>query len=485
VPKAYQMYINGRWVDAIDGKTFDDYNPYSGEVYARLPSGKRRDARKACDAAAAAFPDWSHTPPAERQRYLLRAADIFERRQQEILNIVTQETGGTFGWGMFQTGFVPGLLREAAAQVHAISGEIIPADLPGAFFMTIRQPVGVVAGIAPWNAPLILSLRAVALPMACGNTTVLKPSAKAPVSGGIIFAEVFEEAGFPRGIFNVVTNGPGFSGEVGDEFIEHPKVRRLSFTGSTEVGRQIAEKAARHLKKVTLELGGNDPLIILKDADIDYAVNAATFGRFNHQGQICMSSKRIIVEKPLATHFTEKFVEKVQRLKVGDSQDPDTVIGPLINQEQVDKLHKQVEEAIKQGARLVCGGKYDGRCYYPTVLTGVTPDMNIAREETFGPVAPIIIVEDADEAVRVANDSRFGLSAGVITSDFQKGLEIAERLESGMVHINDSTIHDEPQVPFGGMKESGYGRHGGRAAIEEFTELRWISIQRTPRQYPF
>ena len=479
------MYIGGKWVCAIDGETFDDYNPYSGEVFARLPSGKRRDARKACDAAAAAFPEWSHTPPAKRQRYLLRAADIFEERQQEILNIVAQETGAAFGFGMFQTDFVSGLLREAAAQVHAIGGEIIPADLPGAFFMAIRQPVGVVAGIAPWNAPLILSLRAVALPMACGNTTVLKPSAEAPVSGGIVFAEVFEEAGFPKGVFNVVTNGPGFSGEVGDELIEHPKVQRLSFTGSSEVGRQIAEKAARHLKKVTLELGGNDPLIVLKDADVDYAVNAATFGRFNHQGQICMSSKRIIVERPLAAHFTKKFVEKARTLKVGDPQDPDTIVGPLINQVQVDKLHKQVQEAIKQGAKLVCGGKYDRLCYYPTVLTNVAPSMNIAREETFGPVAPIIVVEDADEAVRVANDSRFGLSAGVITGDFQKGLEIAERLESGMVHINDSSLHDEPQVPFGGMKESGYGRHGGRAAIEEFTELRWISIQRTPRQYPF
>jgi acyl-CoA reductase-like NAD-dependent aldehyde dehydrogenase len=485
VSKAYQMYMNGQWLDAADGKTFDDYNPYNGEVYATLPAGKRRDARKACDAAAAAFPGWSHTAPAERQKYFLRAADILEKRQQEIVNIVAQETGGTLAWGMFQTGFVPGLLREAAAQVHAITGEIIPADLPGAFFMAIRQPVGVVAGIAPWNAPLILSLRAVALPMACGNTAVLKPSAEAPVTGGIIFAEVFEEAGLPRGVFNVVTNGPGFSGEVGDEFIEHPKVRRLSFTGSTEVGRQIAEKAARHLKKVTLELGGNDPLIVLKDADIDYAVNAATFGRFNHQGQVCMSSKRIIVEEAVAARFTEKFIEKVRALKVGNPQDPDTVIGPLINQKQVDKLHKQVEEATKQGASIVCGGKYDGRCYYPTVLTNVTPDMNIAREETFGPVAPIMVVEDADEAVRVANDSRFGLSAGVITGDLQKGLDMAERLEAGMVHVNDSTIHDEPQVPFGGMKESGYGRHGGRAAIEEFTELRWISIQRTPRQYPF
>ena len=481
--KTYQMYIDGQWLGSIDGETFDDYDPYNGEVYATLPSGKRADAGKACDAAAAAFPDWSHTPPAERQRYFLRAAGILERRQQEIVGIITRETGGTLGWGMFQTGFVPGLLREAAGQVHAINGEIIPADLPGAFFMAIRQPVGVVAGIAPWNAPLILSLRAVALPMACGNTTVLKPSAEAPVSGGILLAEVFEEAGLPKGVFNVVTNGPGFSGEVGDELIEHPRVRRLSFTGSTEVGRQIAEKAARHLKKVTLELGGNDPLIILKDADVDYAVNAATFGRFNHQGQVCMSSKRIIVERPLAAHFAEKFIEKVRRLKVGDPQEPDTVIGPLINQKQVEKLHRQVEEAIKQGARLACGGKYEGRCYYPTILTNITPDMNIAREETFGPVAPIMVVEDADEAVRVANDSRFGLSAGVITSDSLKGLNIAERLESGMVHINDSTIHDEPQVPFGGMKESGYGRHGGRAAIDEFTELRWISIQRTPRQY--
>ena len=483
--KAYQMYIDGQWLDAIDGETFDDYNPYNGEVYAKLPSGKRADARKACDAAAAVFPDWSHTPPAERQRYFLRAADILERRQQEILSIITQETGGTLGWGMFQTSFVAGLLREAAAQVHAIKGEIIPADLPGAFFMAIRQPVGVVAGIAPWNAPLILSMRAVALPMAYGNTTVLKPSAEAPVSGGIILAEVFEEAGLPRGVFNVVTNGPGFSAEVGDEFIQHPKVRRLSFTGSSEAGRQIAEKAAHHLKRVALELGGNDPLMILKDADVDYAVNAATFGRFNYQGQICMASKRIIVEKAVAARFTEKFVKNVQRLKVGDPRDADTVIGPLINQEQVDRLHGQVQEAIKQGARLVCGGKYEGRCYYPTVLTNVTPDMNIAREETFGPVAPITIVEDADEAVRVANDSRFGLSAGIITGDFLQGLDIAERLETGMVHINDSTIHDEPQVPFGGMKESGYGRHGGSAAIEEFTELRWISIQRTPRQYPF
>jgi acyl-CoA reductase-like NAD-dependent aldehyde dehydrogenase len=482
--KEYKMYINGEWVAAADGTTFDKHNPYTGEVYAKVASGKAEDARRAVNAATEAFPGWAATPPAERAMYFLKAADIMERRQQDIVGILTEETGGTFGWDMFQTHFTPGLLRAAAAQVHMVTGEIIPADLPGAFFMALRQPVGVVVGIAPWNAPLILSLRAVALPMAYGNTTVLKPSSESPISGGLIYAEIFEEAGFPKGVLNVLTNGPGFSREVGDEFIAHPEVRRISFTGSTEVGRELAEKAGRHLKRVTLELGGSDPVIILRDADLDYAVNAATFGRFMHQGQICMSSKRFIVEKPIADEFIEKFVKRASGLKVGDPREPDTVIGPLINQEQLDKLAAQVEDALARGAKLLCGGKHEGLCYYPTVLTEVTEDMKVLQEETFGPVAPVIVVEDAEEALRVANNSRYGLSAGVITRDFEKGLSIAEKLETGMVHINDCSVHDEPQVPFGGVKDSGWGRHGGLAALEEFTELRWVTMQRTPRQYP-
>ena len=481
----YLMYINGEWVNAVRNRTFDDYNPFTGEVFAKVPCGEREDTKQAIDAADAAFPAWAHTPPAQRASYFLKAADILEKRQKEVLQILTEEAGTTFGVGMFQLGFTPGLLREAAAQVHGAMGEIIPADLPGAFFMTVRQPVGVVAGISPWNVPLILSLRAFALPLAYGNTTVLKPSGETPVSGGIVFAEVFEEAGFPKGVFNVVTNSPGFSEEVGDELITNPKVRRISFTGSTETGRHLAEKAGRYLKRVALELGGKDPLIVLRDADIDYAVNAAVFGSFFHQGQVCMSVERIIVEKPVAQEFTEKLVKKAQGLKVGDPREPDTVIGPLINQEQLNKVRTHVEEAVTAGANLLCGGKYEGLCYYPTVLTDVTADMKVFCEETFGPVAPVIVVEDADEAVRVANDSRYGLSAGIITRDFEKGLELAERIESGMVHINDSSIHDEPQVPFGGVKESGWGRHGGRAALEEFTELRWITMQRTPRHYPF
>jgi acyl-CoA reductase-like NAD-dependent aldehyde dehydrogenase len=485
MPREYKMYINGEWVDALDREMYDDYNPYTGEVFAKVPAGKRADAKRAVDAAAAAFLTWSHTLPAERRTLFLKAADILEKRREELIAIIAEETGGAFGWAIFQTQFAPGLLREAAGQVHRATGEIIPADLPGAFYMAIRQPVGVVAGIAPWNAPLILSLRSICLPIAYGNTAILKPSTESSVIGGVVIAEAFHQAGFPRGVLNLVTNGPGRSGEVGDELIENPAVRRINFTGSTAVGRQLAEKAGRHLKRVAFELGGHNPLIILRDADVDYAVNAATFGAFFHQGQICMSVRRVIVEKPIAKEFTEKFVRKVSALKVGNPKEPDTVIGPLINTHQLKEVKQNVEAAVRDGAKILYGGKVKGPCYYPTVLTDIKPNTQFAREETFGPVVSVIVVEDEDDAVRVANDTPYGLSSGVVTNDFGKGLSIAERIESGMVHINDSSVHDEPQVPFGGLKDSGWGRLGGRAAIEEFTELRWISIQRTQRQYPF
>jgi len=483
--REYKMYINGEWVDALDRAMYDDYNPYTGEVFARVPSGKRGDARRAIEAAAAAFPAWSNTLPAERQALFLKAADILQKKQNEIVTILAEETGCTFGFAMFQTMFTPGLLREAASQVHNPIGEIIPADLPGAFYMAIRQPVGVVAGIAPWNAPLILSLRAICLPIAYGNTAVLKPSTESSVSGGVVIAEIFHEAGFPKGVLNLVTNGPGGSGEVGDELIENPRVRRINLTGSTSVGRQLAEKAGRHLKRVSLELGGQNPLVILRDADVDYAVNAAAFGAFLHQGQICMSVRRIIVEKPIAREFTEKFVKKISAFKVGNPKEPDTIIGPLINKQQFSQVKGNVDAAVRDGAKILCGGKAEGLCYHPTVLTNVKPSTPFAREETFGPVVSVIEVENEEEAVRAANETAYGLSAGVITRDFVKGLAVAERIETGIVHINDQSVHDEPQVPFGGVKDSGWGRFGGRAALEEFTELRWISMQRTPRQYPF
>ena len=483
--REYKMYINGEWVGALDNKVYDDLNPYTGEVFARVPSGKRADARRAVDAAAAAFPAWSHTLPAERQALFLKAADILEKKRDEIITILAEETGCTFGFAMFQAGFTPGLLREAAAQVYQANGEIIPADLPGALYMTVRQPVGVVAGIAPWNAPLILSLRSICMPIAYGNTAILKPSMESAVVGGVVIAEVFHEAGFPKGVLNLITNGPGRSGEVGDEFIENPKVRRINLTGSSAVGRQLAEKAGRHLKRIALELGGQNPLVILRDANIDDAVNAAAFGGFLHQGQICMSTRRAIVEKPIAREFTEKLVKKVSAFKVGNPKEPDTIIGPLINQQQFDQVKKSVDAAVRDGAKILCGGKSEGLCYYPTVLANVKPGTPFSCEETFGPVVSVIEVKDEDEAVAVANDTMYGLSASVFTRDFAKGWAIAERIESGIVHINDQTVNDEPQVPFGGVKNSGWGRFGGKAALEEFTELRWITMQLAPRQFPF
>jgi aldehyde dehydrogenase (NAD+) len=416
---------------------------------------------------------------------MLRTADALEKRQEDIIRTIREESGATFGITAFQFATSVGLFREAASQITFLTGEVVPVDRPGAFSMVIRKPVGVVAGISPWNAPMVLALRAIAFPIAFGNTVVTKPSAETPVSGALLIAEIFEEVGLPPGVYNTVTNAPGHSNEIGDEFIENPEVRHISLTGSTAVGKQIAEKAGKYLKKVTLELGGSDPLIVLKDADIDYAVNATVFGRFLHQGQICMSSKRIMVEKQIAEEYIAKLVTKVETLKVGDPLEQDTIIGPIINKTQLNIIKKQVDEAVKKGTKLLCGGKIEGLCYYPTVLTNIDRDMNIIKEEVFGPVAPVIVVEDAEEAIGIANESAYGLSAGIITKDMQKGLDIAEKIESGMVHINDATINDEPQVPFGGCKDSGYGKTGGRQVMDEYTELRWITIQRTPREYPF
>ena len=485
MPRDYRMYIDGEWVDALDGESYDDLDPYTGDVFARVPAGKRADARRAIDAAAAAFPSWSRTLPSERQALFLKAADILQSKRDEIITILAEETGCAFGFGMFQCTFTPSLLREAAAQAHQASGETIPADLPDALYLALRQPVGIVAGIGPWNAPLILSLRAICMPILYGNTTVLKPSTEAAAAGGGVLAQIFHEAGFPRGVLNVVTNGPGASGDIGDEFIEDPRVRRISLTGSSAVGRQLAEKAGRHLKRVALELGGQNPMIVLKDADVDLAVDAAVFGGFLHQGQICMSTRRVIVDKSIAGSFTERFVKRVSALKVGDPKQPDTVIGPIINQSQLSRLQASVEAAIHDGAVVACGGRVEGPCYHPTVLTNVRRGSPFACEETFGPVVSVIEVTDEDEAIAVANDTPYGLSASVFTRDIAKGLAIADRIESGIVHLNDQTVHDEPQVPFGGVKDSGWGRFGGKAAQEEFTELRWIHVQRARRRYPF
>jgi aldehyde dehydrogenase (NAD+) len=368
--------------------------------------------------------------------------------------------------------------------VYNLIGEIMPSE-NGKVNMLVRQPLGVVAVISPWNFPLLLSLRGIVFAMAVGNTVVLKPSEESPVSGGLMIAKLFEDAGLPAGVLNVVTGPREAAEEMGDELISNPKVKAISFTGSSATGRHLAEKAGRYLKKIFLELGGKNPLIILADADMERAVNAATFGRFLHQGQICMSVEKIIVEASVYDEFTKRFVEKVKTLHTGNPHEPANIIGPVINLRQLNKIHGHVTDAQRKGAKILVGGSYDGLFYSPTVLTNVTPDMAIYQEETFGPVVPIIAVKDVEEAIQVANDTIYGLSAGVITRDEEKGMYVANRLESGMVHINDAPVYDEPHMPFGGVKASGIGRHGGKSSIEAFTELRWISLERGGRQYPF
>jgi benzaldehyde dehydrogenase (NAD) len=477
------MFIGGEWCSAQDQGTYAKINPYNGAIVSHVVAAKRGDARRAVEAAAAAFPAWRDTPPAVKRRLFLKAADLIEGRQTEIANLMTEETGGTFGWGMFNCFFVAGLFREAAAQAYGLTGQIIPSDLPDTFAMAIRQPVGVVVGIAPWNAPLILGARAIALPLVYGNTVILKASEESPGTHSAIVS-VLDEAGFPKGVVNLITNAPQDAADVVEELIVHPQTRRINFTGSTRVGRIIAEKAGKHLKRVVLELGGKAPMIILEDADMDASVSAAGFGAFMNQGQICMSTERIVAEKPIAESFAQKLAAKANTLKMGDPKDPSTQIGCVINKTTLDRAQKLVADAVSKGAKVLCGGKADGPSYLPTVLYDVTPQMSVYHEESFGPLVSVVVAQNADDALRIANDTEYGLAGAIFSRDINKAMKIAEKMETGICHVNGATVHDEPQMPFGGVKESGWGRLGGTAALEEFTELRWITIRRTPTHYP-
>lgn len=479
----YRMYLDGQWVQAADGSLYADKNPYTGDTIGMVPAGGPDDARKAIDAAQAAFPGWAAYPPAEKRKLLFRAADIMDRRSGEFSAMLAAETGAAGPFARFQAHTGPEFLREAASQVYQVHGTIFPADIPDSTSMMWRQPVGVVGCISPWNAAMLLALRAVSFPIAYGNTVVLKTSEASSIAGGIMIAEVFAEAGFPAGVLNVVTNGPGGSQAIGDVLTADPRVRRITFTGSTEVGRHLAVQCAQNLKKICLELGGNCPLIILADADVEYAVNAAAFGRFMHQGQVCMNTKRMIVERPLADRFIEGLTAKARGLRFGDPLDPETIIGPLINEAQMAKLIAQIERARSQGARIMTGGRNHGLVYEPTVLV-MTEDMDIAHEEVFGPVASVIIAEDSQDALRLANDTNYGLSSGIITQDTIKAWEFAEKIEAGCCHINDSSLGDETHATLGGMKDSGWGKNG-LMAIEEFTEVRWVTLQKKPRKFLF
>ena len=482
--QSISMLINGERVQAANGAVFERRNPLDGTVATRAPAATIDDARRAVDAAAAAFPAWAAMGPTERRALLMRAAQALEAKGDAFAAAMAAETGASALWAGFNVHLAANGLQEAAAMVTQIAGEIIPSDVPGSLAMGVRQPAGVVLGIAPWNAPVILAVRAIALPLACGNTVVLKGSEVSPATHGLII-EALQEAGLPKGVVNFVTNAPADAGAVVEAMIAHPAVRRVNFTGSTRVGRIIAQTCATHLKPAVLELGGKAPLLVLADADIDAAVDGAAFGSFANSGQICMSTERIIVDEAIADAFVAKLAAKAASLPLGDPRKGPAVLGSVVDMSTVERCNHLIDDALAKGAKLLCGGKADSTLMPATLLDHVTPDMLIYAEESFGPVKGIVRVSGDDAAVACANDNAYGLSSAVFSRDVARAMNVARRIESGICHINGPTVHDEAQMPFGGVKASGFGRFGGRAGVAEFTELRWMTVQTTPRHYPF
>jgi benzaldehyde dehydrogenase (NAD) len=479
-----QMLIGGERTASASGKTFERRNPLDNSVATRAPAATKQDALTAVDAAAKAFPAWSKMGPGERRGLLLKAAAALEARTPQFVAAMAAETGAAAPWAGFNVHLAAGMLQEAASMTTQIGGEVIPSDVPGSLAMGLRIPAGVVLGIAPWNAPVILGVRAVAMPLACGNTVILKGSELCPATHGLII-ESLQEAGLPPGVVNFITNAPADAGEVVEAIISHPAVRRVNFTGSTKVGKIIAQTCAKYLKPVILELGGKAPLVVLDDADLDAAVNGAIFGSFANSGQICMSTERIVVDEKIADAFVAKLAARAVGLPLGDPRKGPVVLGSVVDRSTVDRCNALIDDALAKGAKLVCGGKSETTLMPATVLDHVTREMKIYHEESFGPVKPVVRVQGTEAAVECANDNAYGLSAAVFGRDIGRAILVAQRIESGICHVNGPTVHDEAHMPFGGVKDSGYGRFGGKAGIEAFTELRWLTVQTTPRHYPF
>ncbi|MHA6769085.1 aldehyde dehydrogenase [Sphingobium ummariense] len=462
---------------------FKRVDPVTGQVATLAAAAGPDDAIAAVDAAKAAFPSWSAKGPNARRAALMKAADRLEAKAGEFVEAMMEEIGATEGWARFNLMLASSMVREAAGLTTQIGGEVIPSDKPGCIAMAIREPAGVVLSIAPWNAPIILATRAIAVPLACGNTVVLKASEKCPRTHGLI-VQAFVEAGLDNGIVNLITNAPQDAEQIVGAMIDHPAVRRVNFTGSTAVGRIIARRCAENLKPVLLELGGKAPLIVLEDADLDEAVKAAAFGAFMNQGQICMSTERIIVVDAVADAFAEKFQAKVGTMPVGDPREGKTPLGAVVDSKTVAHVRALIDDALASGAEQLNGGDANGVLMPAHVIDKVTPDMKLFRDESFGPVVGIVRARDEAHAIELANDTEYGLSASVFTRDTARGLKVARQIQSGICHVNGPTVHDEAQMPFGGVKASGYGKFGGKAGIDSFTELRWITIETEPGHYP-
>lgn len=476
----YQLYINGEWKNTVTGYISQDKNPADDSIFAQVHFAGREEVDEAIASAQKAWKPWANTAADEKEQILLKAADWMQEHLDEVAGVLMGESGSAFGKAYFEAGFAVDILRAAAGECRRVFGEV-QQQAPGEISMIRRLPLGVVAGIAPFNFPLLLALKKVAFALAAGNTFVLKPASATPVSG-VMIAKALDAAGLPKGVFNLV---PGSGEAVGKMLVEDERIRMVAFTGSTAVGKGIAAKASQRLKKYTLEMGGKNPLILLKDFDVEQAVKIAGFGAFFHQGQICMCTSRMIVEEPVYDQFCEKFTAYARTMKVGDPHQQDTIIGPLIKQEQCQIIDSQIKDAVSKGAVLLTGGTHEGNYYQPTVLSNVTPDMRIFYEESFGPVTSIIKAKDERDAVRLCNDNEYGLSSSLLTNDLSKAMALSLDMEAGMVHINNATVSDNSTVAFGGVKNSGVGREGGSYSIDEFTELKWITVQYTPAQFPF
>lgn len=474
------LLIDGIARSASSGAVFERHNPFNGDTVSRVAAASLEDADAAVAAAHRAFPAWAGLGPAERRARLLTAAQLLEARRDRFMAMAV-ETGATADWYGFNVKLAANMLRDAAGMTTQIKGEVIPSDVPGSFAMALRQPVGVVLGIAPWNAPIILAMRAIAMPLACGNTVVLKGSENSPATHALI-GEVLQEAGLGDGVVNVINNAPEDAPAIVERLIANPAVRRINFTGSTHVGRVIGQLAARHLKPVILELGGKAPLLVLDDADLDQAVAASAFGAYFNQGQICMSTERLIVDERIADDYAARLARKVASLKAG--LPGEAVLGSLIDSRSGERIMALVQDALDKGAVLLAGGEINGSVMQPVLLDHVTSEMRLYREESFGPVAVLLRGRGDEALLQLANDSEFGLSSAIFSRDVSRALVLAQRVESGICHINGPTVHDEAPMPFGGVKSSGYGSFGSSASIDHFTQLRWVTLQNGPRHYP-
>jgi aldehyde dehydrogenase (NAD+) len=478
------QYIDGSWRPGRHGGVRVDTDPYSGTTLAEMVMANAEDLDEAFHAAAKAQVSWATRLPGERAAVMLRSASIMEARHGEIVDWLIRESGSTRVKAELEWQFVRAVTLEAASFPHRMEGRILPLDEAGKESRAYRQPLGVIGVISPWNFPMYLSHRSIGPALALGNAVVVKPAEDTPVTGALLIAKIYEEAGLPPGLLNVVI-GP--SSEIGDQFSTHPIPRLISFTGSTRVGRHIGALAmqAPQLKRVALELGGNAPLVVLDDADLEHAVRSAVVGRFLHQGQICMSANRIILHTKIHDEFVDRFTAHVKTLKYGDPNDPSVSIGPIINKKQLDGHITRIEGARRSGARQLLGGHVERQVLPPHIFADVTNDMPIARDEIFGPIAPIIRVRDEEEALTVANQTEYGLSSAVFTRDRERGVRFALRVEAGMTHINDHSVDDTPTGPFGGEKNSGLGRFGGEWILREFTRDHWVTVRHSNGPYPF